>query len=171
MRDLCGRVAGALVGTAAVVAVAVLGPAGPAGAVGAASAGAVGGAPEADLAFHGRLWMDGGRVELRMTPQNHGPFGVADATVRLRWSAPLADEQRLPAGCARSGARAVLCRTGALPADGWGRTLAVAVRLRGEPAEVTLGIDTVWGGGAVDRNHRNDRQEVLVLDTGDSYVF
>ncbi|MEU6027396.1 hypothetical protein [Streptomyces tauricus] len=129
------------------------------------------GAPEADLAFHGRLWMDGGQVELRMTPQNHGPFGVADATVRLRWSAPLADEQRLPAGCARSGARTVLCRTGALPADGWGRTLTMAVRLRGEPSEVVLGIDTVWGGGAVDRNHRNDRQEVLVLDTGDSYVF
>ncbi|WP_247706689.1 hypothetical protein [Streptomyces liliiviolaceus] len=142
------------------------------GVAGARAGGAgAGGAPEADLAFHGRLWMDDGRVELRMTPQNHGPVGVDDATVRLRWSAPLADEQRLPAGCARSGARAVLCRTGALPADGWGRTLTLAVRLRGEPGEVTMGIDAVWGGGAVDRNHRNDRREVLVLDTGDSYAF
>ncbi|WP_328495722.1 hypothetical protein OHS59_25545 [Streptomyces sp. NBC_00414] len=163
------RILGVL-GTAAAVAataatVGVLAVAGPAVAASSAVA------PEADLAFHGRLWMDGGRVELRMTPQNHGPFGVADATVRLRWSAPLADDQRLPAGCARSGARTVLCRTGVLPADGWGRTLTMTVRLKGEPPEVRLGIDTVWGGGAVDRNHRNDRQEVLVLDTGDSYVF
>ncbi|GHA61841.1 hypothetical protein GCM10010372_72050 [Streptomyces tauricus] len=180
MRNLCGRVGATAAVTAAfVVVAAVVGGAtlAPAAAVaaGLGAAGSVGarvaGAPEADLAFHGRLWMDGGQVELRMTPQNHGPFGVADATVRLRWSAPLADEQRLPAGCARSGARTVLCRTGALPADGWGRTLTMAVRLRGEPSEVVLGIDTVWGGGAVDRNHRNDRQEVLVLDTGDSYVF
>ncbi|MFD0311779.1 hypothetical protein [Streptomyces sp. NPDC127119] len=166
MRDLCAR--GVVV---AVAAAAVVGAAGVSGAAGAVGGERFGGVPEADLAFHGRLWMDDGRVELRMTPQNHGPFGVDDATVRLRWSAPLADEQRLPAGCARSGARTVLCRTGALPADGWGRTVTLAVRLRGEPSEVTLGIDAVWGGGAVDRNHRNDRQEVLVLDTGDSYVF
>ncbi|MFD6292700.1 hypothetical protein [Streptomyces sp. NPDC060205] len=159
MRKLCGRAVVAVVAAAVVVA------------AGGAAGARAGGAPEADLAFHGRLWMDGGRVELRMTPQNHGPVGVDDATVRLRWSAPLADEQRLPAGCARAGARVVLCRTGALPAEGWGRTLTLAVRLRGEPSEVTLGVDTVWGGGAVDRNHRNDRQEVLVLDTGDSYVF
>lgn len=36
---------------------------------------------------------------------------------------------------------------------------------------MTLEIDTVWGGGTVDRDHGNDRQRVLVLDTGDSYVF
>jgi hypothetical protein len=29
----------------------------------------------------------------------------------------------------------------------------------------------VWGGGAVDRNRENDRQRVLVLDTGDAYYF
>lgn len=107
MRNLCGRVgATAAVTTAVVVVAAVVGgatvapAAAVAGTAGLGAAGSVGarvaGAPEADLAFHGRLWMDGGQVELRMTPQNHGPFGVADATVRLRWSAPLADEQRLP---------------------------------------------------------------------------
>jgi hypothetical protein len=128
-------------------------------------------APEADLAYHGYVSMAGGRVEVRLTPQNHGPSGVADATVRLRWSVPLADRQRLPGGCARSQARAVVCRTGPLPADGWGETITLAVRLKGAPSEMKLEIDTVWGGGAVDRNHRNDRQRVLALDTGDTYVF
>ncbi|MFC8669514.1 MULTISPECIES: hypothetical protein [Streptomyces] len=155
MRILCG------LGAAVVVAVASP----------AATAAPAAVAPEADLAYHGHLSMTGGRVDLRMTPQNHGPSGVAEATVRLRWSVPLADEQGLPAGCARTEVRTVMCRTGALPADGWGETLTMAVRLRGAPSEVTLGIDTVWGGGAVDRNHHNDRQEVLVLDTGDTYVF
>ncbi|MEU9882872.1 hypothetical protein [Streptomyces phaeochromogenes] len=164
IRILCGLGAAALVAlaspaaTAAVAAVPVV-DAGPAV------------APEADLAYHGHLSMTGGRVDLRMTPQNHGPSGVAEATVRLRWSVPLADEQGLPAGCARTEVRTVMCRTGALPADGWGETITMAVRLRGAPSEVTLGIDTVWGGGAVDRNHHNDRQEVLALDTGDTYVF
>jgi hypothetical protein len=132
---------------------------------------AVAAAPRADLAYHGHLWMNGGQMVLRMTPQNHGPVGITDATVRLRWSAPLADEQRLPAECVRAEARTVLCRTGALAADGLGRMLTMPVRLKGEPSEITLGIDTVWGGGAEDRNHRNDRQKVLVLETGDSYVF
>ncbi|MEV2234557.1 hypothetical protein AB0H69_39160 [Streptomyces phaeochromogenes] len=164
MRILCGLGAAALVAlaspaaTAAVAAVPVV-DAGPAV------------APEADLAYHGHLSMTGGRVDLRMTPQNHGPSGIVEATVRLRWSVPLADEQGLPAGCARTELRTVMCRTGALPADGWGETITMAVRLRGAPSEVTLGIDTVWGGGAVDRNHHNDRQEVLALDTGDTYVF
>ncbi|MEV0559081.1 hypothetical protein AB0I27_37245 [Streptomyces sp. NPDC050597] len=161
MRILCG------LGAAVVVAVAS--PAATAAATVAAAPEAV--APEADLAYHGHLSMTGGRVDLRMTPQNHGPSGVVEATVRLRWSVPLADEQGLPAGCARTEVRTVMCRTGALPADGWGETITMDVRLRGAPSEVSLGIDTVWGGGAVDRNHHNDRQEVLVLDTGDTYVF
>ncbi|MFF3711772.1 hypothetical protein [Streptomyces phaeochromogenes] len=162
MRILCGLGAAALVALASPAATATTAPvvdAGPAV------------APEADLAYHGHLSMTGGRVDLLMTPQNHGPSGIAEATVRLRWSVPLADEQGLPAGCARTEVRTVMCRTGALPADGWGETITMAVRLRGAPSEVTLGIDTVWGGGAVDRNHHNDRQEVLVLDTGDTYVF
>ncbi|MGW2290614.1 hypothetical protein [Streptomyces phaeochromogenes] len=162
MRILCGLGAAALVALAS--------PAATATAASVADA-APAVAPEADLAYHGHLSMTGGRVDLRMTPQNHGPSGIAEATVRLRWSVPLADEQGLPAGCARTEVRTVMCRTGALPADGWGETITMAVRLRGAPSEVTLGIDTVWGGGAVDRNHHNDRQEVLVLDTGDTYVF
>lgn len=52
-----------------------------------------------------------------------------------------------------------------------GGPIDLTVRLREAPSEVTLEIDTVWGGGAVDRNHANDRQRVLALDTGDSYAF
>ncbi|WP_369248326.1 hypothetical protein [Streptomyces sp. R41] len=139
-------------------------------AVGAASPGFAL-APEADLAYHGYVSMAAGSVDVRFTPQNHGPTAVPDATVRLRWSAPLADVQRLPGQCARAGERAVVCRTGALAADGLGEEIGVTVRLVGVPSEVTLEIDTVWSGGAVDRNHANDRQRVLALDTGDSYVF
>ncbi|QIY63978.1 hypothetical protein HEP85_23160 [Streptomyces sp. RPA4-2] len=127
--------------------------------------------PEADLAYHGSVAMAAGLFDLRLTPQNHGPSPVAEATVRLRWSVPLADQQRLPDGCARSGGRSVVCRTGELPADGLGGPIDLTVRLREAPSEVTLEIDTVWGGGAVDRNHANDRQRVLALDTGDSYAF
>ncbi|WP_373682274.1 MULTISPECIES: hypothetical protein [Streptomyces] len=108
---------------------------------------------------------------MRFTPQNHGPSPVADATVRLSWSVQLADVQQLPEGCARVEARAVVCRTGALDADGLGEEIRLTVRLRGEPSEVAMSFDTVWGGGAVDGNRVNDRQRVLVLDTGDSYVF
>ncbi|KUN46797.1 hypothetical protein AQJ27_14950 [Streptomyces olivochromogenes] len=136
---------------------------------GASSVGAL--APEADLAYHGSVAMAAGLVDLRLTPQNLGPNTVEDATVRLRWSAPLADVQRLPGDCAHSGEREVVCRTGPLAADGPGDRMRLKVRLLGEPSEVTLEIDTVWGGGAVDRDHGNDRQRVLVLDTGDSYVF
>jgi hypothetical protein len=128
-------------------------------------------APEADLAYHGDVSMTAGLVDVRLTPQNHGPTAVADATVRLRWSAPLADVQTLPDDCARSDGRTVVCRTGPLAADGTGEQMRVRVRLRGAPSEVTLEIDTVWSGGALDRNHANDEQRVLALDTGDSYVF
>ncbi|MHC3473232.1 hypothetical protein ACYF6T_31700 [Streptomyces sp. 7R007] len=142
-------------------------------AVGAAAgpAGAEGGGPEADLAYHGAASMRAGRVDVRFTPRNHGPSAVPDATVRLRWSEPLVNGQALPAGCARSGPRAVLCRVGALPADGLGEQIGLRVRLRGVPSEVLVEIDTVWSGGAVDRNRANDRQRVLVLDTGDDYYF
>ncbi|MFD9328574.1 hypothetical protein [Streptomyces sp. NPDC060065] len=135
------------------------------------AAGAATLAPEADLAYHGDVSMADGRVDVRLTPRNHGPSAVPDATVRLRWSVPLADRQSLPDGCARAEARAVVCRTGALAADGVGEEIRLGVRLRGAPAEVTVEFDTVWGGGAVDRNAGNDRQRVLVLDTGDSYAF
>ncbi|WP_330310233.1 MULTISPECIES: hypothetical protein [unclassified Streptomyces] len=152
MRMLCGVGAGALL---------VVGAGSPVVAL----------APEADLAYHGYVSMAAGSVDVRLTPQNHGPNAVADATVRLRWSAALADVQRLPEGCARVEARAVVCRTGALAADGLGEEIRLTVWLRGVPSEVTMEVDTVWSGGAVDRNHANDRQRVLALDTGDSYAF
>ncbi|KOG28546.1 hypothetical protein [Streptomyces resistomycificus] len=127
--------------------------------------------PEADLAYHGSATMRAGLVDVRFTPLNHGPSAVSDATVRLRWSEALAYRPELPQGCARSGPRVVVCRVGALPADGLGERVELAVRLRGASSEVVLEIDTVWSGGAVDRNRANDRQRVLVLDTGDDYYF
>lgn len=127
--------------------------------------------PEADLAYHGSVAMAAGRMDVRFTPRNHGPAAVPDVTVRLRWSEPLANRQVLPYGCARSGVRVVLCRVGALAADGVGEPVELGVRLRGVPSEVLLEIDTVWSGGTVDRNPFNDRQRVLVLDTGDEYYF
>ncbi|MFD3498939.1 hypothetical protein ACFWWT_38380 [Streptomyces sp. NPDC058676] len=127
--------------------------------------------PEADLAYHGSATMASGLVDVRFTPRNHGPSAVPDATVRLRWSQPLAVRQMLPDGCARSGRRVVLCRLGALAADGLGKRVELGVWLRGAPSEVLVEIDTVWSGGAVDRNRDNDRRRVLVLDTGDEYYF
>lgn len=138
--------------------------------VGGGTAVAVGG-PEADLAYHGAASMSGGRVDVRFTPRNHGPAAVPDATVRLRWSEPLVDRQRLPDGCARAEERVVLCRVGALAADEVGERVEMRVRLLGVPSEVLLEIDTVWNGGTVDRNRENDRQRVLVLDSGDEYYF
>ncbi|WP_210592666.1 hypothetical protein [Streptomyces sp. GESEQ-35] len=127
--------------------------------------------PEADLAYHGAASIAAGRVGVRFTPRNHGPSAVSDASVRLRWSEPLADGQTLPGGCARAGERDVVCRVGALSADGLGKQISLRVGLRGTPSEVLLEIDTVWNGGAVDRNRDNDRQRVLVLDSGDEYYF
>ncbi|MFK4101057.1 hypothetical protein ACI2L1_13450 [Streptomyces sp. NPDC019531] len=138
--------------------------------VGGGTAVAVGG-PEADLAYHGAAAMSGGRVDVRFTPRNHGPAAVPDATVRLRWSEPLLNRQALPGGCARSAERVVLCRVEALAADGVGERVELRVRVRGVPSEVVLEIDTVWNGGTVDRNRENDRQRVLVLDSGDEYYF
>jgi hypothetical protein len=134
-----------------------------------AGAAAVG--PEADLSYHGSVVMAAGRVDLRFTPRNHGPSAAPDVTVRVRWSEPLADRQALPSGCARSAPRAVLCRVGELAADGLGDQVGLRVRMRGAPSEAVLEIDTAWSGGAVDRNRQNDRQRVLVLDTGDTYYF
>ncbi|KIE27378.1 hypothetical protein LK08_08325 [Streptomyces sp. MUSC 125] len=127
--------------------------------------------PEADLAFHGSAVMDGDQVEVRLTPRNNGPAAVADATVRLRWSAVLADRQQLPAGCVREDDRTVLCGTGALAADGAGEQVRVAVRLRERPSEVMLEVDTAWNGGVLDKDRSNDRLTVLVLATGDAYAF
>ncbi|MEV6112555.1 hypothetical protein AB0L59_08485 [Streptomyces sp. NPDC052109] len=126
---------------------------------------------EADLAFHGTAVMNGDRVEVKLTPRNNGPAAVADGTVRLRWSAALAEEQQWPARCAREDERTVVCGTGALTANAVGEQLDVPVRLRDRPSEVTLQIETVWGGGTTDKDHSNDQLKVLVLDTGDAYAF
>ncbi|WP_371330207.1 hypothetical protein [Streptomyces sp. TP-A0356] len=133
---------------------------------------AVAAVPEADLAYHGYVTMGGGHVDVRMVPQNHGPSAVTDATVRLRWSLPLADVQRLPRGCTRYDTSTVLCGTGPLAAGGVGREIRLRVGLAGSSTEeVTLEIDTLWGSGSVDRNPGNDREQVLALDTGDQYYF
>lgn len=53
------------------------------------------------------------------------------------------------------------------------RVFAVRARNHGPPAppEVVPALDTVWVGGAVDRVRCDERQRVLVLDTGDPYHF
>ncbi|WP_236052902.1 MULTISPECIES: hypothetical protein [Streptomyces] len=115
--------------------------------------------------------MEEDRVEVRLTPYNSGPAVVTDATVRLRWSVALADDQELPARCVREDERTVLCGTGALAVDVAGDQLRLPVRLRERAAEVTLEIETAWNSGAVDKDRSNDRMRVLVLATGDSYAF
>ncbi|MGF0171018.1 hypothetical protein ACQF36_10965 [Streptomyces sp. Marseille-Q5077] len=138
----------------------------------APAAGAVS-APEAVVAYHGSAAMSGGRVAVRFTPYRLGTGAVPDPTVavRLRWSAPLADRQALPDRCARAGERIVMCRVGALDADGVGEPVGLRVRLRGAPSEVLVEFDTVRSGGAAGVDRGNDQQRVLVLDTGDSYHF
>jgi hypothetical protein len=56
-------------------------------------------------------------------------------------------------------------------ADEVGERVETRVRSRGVPSEVLLEIDTVWSGGTVDGNREDDRQRVLVLDSGDEYHF
>ncbi|MER7840868.1 hypothetical protein ABTY98_34470 [Streptomyces sp. NPDC096040] len=142
-------------------------------AVGALVVGAGGAAwaGDADLEVHGSAVMIGDLVEVRVTPRDLGPEPVSDATVRLSWSAALADAQQLPAACARTGDREVVCGTGALAVDMPGEQLVVPVRLRERPSEVTLAVDVAWGGGALDHGRTNDEQRVLVLATGDPYAF
>lgn len=127
--------------------------------------------PRADLAYHGAITLARDHVTVAVTPQNHGPSDVPDATVRLTWSTRLADPQALPAPCLRTGPRAVVCRTGALPAAGLGDPFTVDVRLVTAPTEVTVRLDTAFGAGTVDHNPENNRHRVLVLDTGDPYYF
>ncbi|MFF0228000.1 hypothetical protein [Streptomyces sp. NPDC004629] len=146
-------------GAAALAAVAAAGPAGAAG------------APEADLAYHGSAVLTGDRVDIRFTPRNHGPSAVPGASVQLRWSVPLADRQELPAGCARTGERELVCGTGPLAEDGVGEQIRLMVALRERPAEVTVELDTVWSGGTWDRDRTNDREQLVILNTGDSYAF
>ncbi|WP_282693088.1 hypothetical protein [Streptomyces sp. CC208A] len=126
---------------------------------------------EADLAHHGHVSLWDGRVGVWLVTENHGPSDVADATVRLAFSAPMAGGQELPPGCLWSSARVVSCRTGALPGGGAGVELALDLRAMGRPQELTVEVGTAWRSGGVDRNPFNDRHRVLVLATGDPYVF
>ncbi|MFD8812281.1 hypothetical protein ACFV23_12575 [Streptomyces sp. NPDC059627] len=128
-------------------------------------------AGNADLEVHGSAVLGGDLVEVRVTPSNHGPDSVSGASVRLTSSAALADTQQLPGGCARTGDREVVCDTGPLAVEVPGEQLVVPVRLREQSSEVRLAVDVAWGGGAVDQDRTNDRQQVLVLATGDPYAF
>ncbi|MER8034650.1 hypothetical protein [Streptomyces hydrogenans] len=129
------------------------------------------GAAEADLAHHGHVSLWDGRVGVWLVTENHGPSDVVDATVRLAFSAPMAGGQELPPGCLWSSSRVVSCRTGSLPDGGAAGELALDLRTAGRPQELTVDVSTAWRAGGVDRNSVNDRHRVLVLATGDPYVF
>ncbi|WP_418958447.1 hypothetical protein [Streptomyces tritici] len=133
--------------------------------------GAVAVAPEADVAHHGYVTLWQGRVGVALLSENHGPSSLPGSTVRLEFSAPPAAGQELPAGCLWGGDRVVLCGTGALRAAGAAHRLDLELRTAGEPEELTVMVDTAWNGGATDRNPGNHRHEVLVIATGDPYVF
>ncbi|MGW0788882.1 hypothetical protein ACWD04_11650 [Streptomyces sp. NPDC002911] len=159
---------GAVLKVAAAAAVAVVG--GP-GLSAVAEPAARGIAPEADVFHHGRVSLGEERIEVQLRTGNRGPSPLADATVRLRFSVPLVAGQRLPEACLRSGSRTVLCGTGPLSVAGEARRISLGLRLVGRPAEVVVRVDTVWNGGASDRNRRNDTHEVPALSTGDASVF
>ncbi|MEV0257613.1 hypothetical protein AB0H82_25565 [Streptomyces sp. NPDC050732] len=126
---------------------------------------------EADLAVHGDVSVREGVVRVRFVPQNHGPADLADATVHVRWSVPVAEVRALPGACQQAGTGAVLCRTGALGAGAKGEPVEMVVRAVGEPDAVSVRIGTEWDGGVADLNPRNNEHAVLALDTGDTYYF
>ncbi|MGW3657633.1 hypothetical protein ACWD6R_18950 [Streptomyces sp. NPDC005151] len=129
-------------------------------------------AREADVSHHGHVSLWGRGLGVWLHSENHGPSSLASVTVRFRFSVPLSGRQEMPVECLQASARTVLCRTGPLRADGWaGRQLALELQLAGRPNEVVVRIDTVWNGGATDRNPGNNRHEVLAPATGDEYVF
>lgn len=129
-------------------------------------------APEADVSHHGHVSLWGTGLGVWLVSRNSGPSDLASATVRLRVSVPLSGRQVLPAQCLQADSQTVLCRTGPLSADGsQERQLALELQLRGRPVEVVVRIDTVWNGGATDRNAKNSDHEVLAPATGDEYVF
>ncbi|MFE3628272.1 hypothetical protein [Streptomyces goshikiensis] len=141
------------------------------GARGARVAPGAGAGAEADVSYHGRVRLAGGRLRVWLIPANDGPAALPGATVRVRLSADLADRQEPVQGCARTGTREVVCETGPLPRHGRGRHIALALELRERPDEVSVRVDTWWNGGASDRNRANNELVVLALDTGDSYAF
>ncbi|MFI6946923.1 hypothetical protein [Streptomyces sp. NPDC050422] len=163
----------ALLGVSAAAAMAsavALGTSGTAAAVGAPVVRDI--APEADVSHHGHVSLWGTGLAIWLRSENSGPADLAGVTVRLRISVPLAGRQELPQECLQADRSTVLCRTGTLHADGSEqRQLALELQLAGRPAEVVVRIDTVWNGGATDRNAKNSEHEVLAPATGDEYVF
>ncbi|MEU6949791.1 hypothetical protein ABZ957_31855 [Streptomyces sp. NPDC046316] len=126
---------------------------------------------EADLAHHGHLSLWEGRMTVRLVSENHGPADVSQATVRLAFSEPMAGGQELPPSCLWGSERVVVCRTGELRAAGAVEELVLDLRTAGSPDEVMADIATIWTDGVTDGNALNDRHHVLVLATGDPYVF
>ncbi|MFF0425821.1 hypothetical protein [Streptomyces sp. NPDC004520] len=126
---------------------------------------------EADLSHHGQVSLWDGRVGVWLVSQNRGPADIPQATVRLAFSEPMAGGQELPPACLWSSDRVVSCRTGALRAAGGAGELALDLRTAGFPEEMTVEVTTAWRDGVADRNPGNDRHRVLVLATGDPYVF
>ncbi|MFD5427053.1 hypothetical protein [Streptomyces sp. NPDC127084] len=127
--------------------------------------------PEADTAHHGHAVLWDGLLDVWLESENHGPDGVPDATVRLTFSVPSGADASLPESCLRAGHRTILCRTGELRAASTGQGRALRLQLAGAPAEVVIGVSTVWNGGAADLNRPNDHHTVLVPATGDRYTF
>ncbi|MFG2628999.1 hypothetical protein [Streptomyces sp. NPDC048473] len=139
---------------------------------GAPEAVAGGIASEADVSHHGHVSLWGTGLGVWVQSQNHGPSNLAGVTMRVRTSVRLSGRQELPQGCLQADRLTVLCRTGALRADAAeGQQLALELQLAGRPDEVVVRIDTLWNGGATDRNPKNNDHEVLAPATGDEYVF
>ncbi|MFI6055360.1 hypothetical protein ACIBCO_35395 [Streptomyces violascens] len=136
-----------------------------------APATAGGAVAEADVSYHGHVSFWNGHVGIWLSTTNHGPSPVPGATVRLRFSVPLAAGAVLPPNCLRTGPAVVHCGTGSMRAAGTGAQLALDVATVGTRAEMGLDIDTVWNGGASDRNPANNTHRVLTLATGDPYTF
>ncbi|OKJ33716.1 hypothetical protein AMK22_20375 [Streptomyces sp. CB01580] len=129
-------------------------------------------APEADVSHHGHVSLWGTGLGVWVQSRNHGPSDLDGVTLRVRTSVALSGRQELSEGCLQADRRTVLCRTAALRADARdGRQLALELQLAGRPDEVVVRIDTLWNGGATDRNPDNNEYEVLAPATGDEYAF
>lgn len=124
------------------------------------------------MSHHGHVSLWGTGLGVWLRSENRGPSDLSGVTVRVRTSVRLAGRQELPQECLQADRATVLCRTGALRADGTAQSqLALELQLAGRPTEVVVRIDTVWNGGASDRNPKNSEHEVLAPATGDEYVF
>ncbi|MEW1546790.1 hypothetical protein [Streptomyces tsukubensis] len=143
-----------------------------AAATGPEPAAAVPAVPVADVAHHGYVTLtDAGRLEVTVESRSHGPASLADTTLKLSFSTPLARGQALPGTCVQGSDRVVLCSTGALRVGGTVRRTALDLRTSGTPDEVTVKVATHWNGGAHDRDPRNNLHEILAPATGDAYAF